>query len=130
MIIKVKTVMTQMKFHIESRWQWFGKFKAKFLGWWLLLKLCFLSAQQVKYFFKLVKALAGITAYCLPSVLYGIVLVGSQTGVVDINFAFHLCYKCCMWVEFQSISTWLRKFSLGDLVSSPVKIDSHLGGMS
>ena len=33
--------------------------------------------------------------------------VGSQAGVVDINHAFHLYYKCCMWIEFQSISTRL-----------------------
>ena len=31
--------------------------------------------------------------------------MGSQAGVVDINHAFHLYYKCCMWIEFQSIST-------------------------
>ena len=30
---------------------------------------------------------------------------GSQAGVVDINHAFHLYYKCCMWIEFQSNST-------------------------
>ena len=38
---------------------------------------------------------------------------GSQAGVVDINRAFHLNCKCCMWAdhEFQSISTWLRGFS-------------------
>ena len=30
--------------------------------------------------------------------------LGSQAGVVDINHAFHLYYKCCMWIEFQSIS--------------------------
>ena len=30
---------------------------------------------------------------------------GSQAGVADINHAFHLYYKCCMWIEFQSIST-------------------------
>ena len=35
-------------------------------------------------------------------VLYSL---GSQVGVVDINHAFHLYYKCCMWIEFQSIST-------------------------
>ena len=31
--------------------------------------------------------------------------LGSQAGEVDINHAFHLYYKCCMWVESQSIST-------------------------
>ena len=30
---------------------------------------------------------------------------GSQAGVVDISHAFHLYYKCCMWIEFQSFST-------------------------
>ena len=50
--------------------------------------------------------------------------MGSQAGVVDINHAFHLDYKCCMWIEFQSISTWLRGFSLGTPVSSLLKIDS------
>ena len=35
-----------------------------------------------------------------------------------INHAFHLYYKCCMWIEFQSISTWLRGFSPGTPVSS------------
>ena len=46
----------------------------------------------------------------------------SQAGVVDINPAFHLYYKCCMWVEL--ISTWLQGFSLGTPVSSLLKIDS------
>ena len=50
---------------------------------------------------------------------------GSQAGVVNINHAFHLYYKCCMWIEFQSISTWLRGFSLGTPVSSLLKIDSQ-----
>ena len=49
---------------------------------------------------------------------------GSQAGVVDINHAFHLYNKCCMWIEFQSISTWLRGFSPGTPVSSLLKIDS------
>ena len=26
--------------------------------------------------------------------------LGSQAGVVDIKHAFHLYYKCCMWIEF------------------------------
>ena len=50
---------------------------------------------------------------------------GSQAGVVNINHAFHLYYKCCMWIEFQSISTWLRGFSPGTPVSSLLKIDSQ-----
>ena len=33
------------------------------------------------------------------------VVKGSQAGVVNINHAFHLYYKCCMWIEFQSVST-------------------------
>ena len=48
-------------------------------------------------------------------VLYSL---GSQASVVDIKHAFHLYYKCCMWAEFQSISTWLRGFSLDTPVSS------------
>ena len=32
--------------------------------------------------------------------------------------------KCCMWIEFQSISTWLWGFSPGTPVSSLLKIDS------
>ena len=32
--------------------------------------------------------------------------------------------QCCMWIEFQSISTWLRGFSRGTPVSSLIKIDS------
>ena len=48
---------------------------------------------------------------------------GSQAGVVDIDHAFHLYYKCYMWIEFQSILTWLRGFSLGTPVSSLLKID-------
>ena len=32
-------------------------------------------------------------------------ILGSQAGVVNINHAFHLYCKCCMWIEFQSIST-------------------------
>ena len=45
--------------------------------------------------------------------------MGSQAGVVDINHAFHLYYNCCiMWIEFQSISTWLWGFSPGTPVSS------------
>ena len=48
---------------------------------------------------------------------------GSQAGVVNINHAFHLYCKCCMWIEFQSISTWLRGFSPGTPVSSLLKID-------
>ena len=51
--------------------------------------------------------------------------LGSQAGVEDINRAFHLYYKCCMWVEFQLISTWLRGFSPGTPVSSLLKIDSQ-----
>ena len=31
--------------------------------------------------------------------------IDGQTSVVDINHAFHLYNKCCMWAEFQSIST-------------------------
>ena len=50
---------------------------------------------------------------------------GSQAGVVDINHAFHFYYKCCMWIEFRSISTWLRGFSPGTPVSSLIKIDSQ-----
>ena len=49
---------------------------------------------------------------------------GSQAGVVGINHAFHLYYKCCMWIEFQSISTWPRGFPPGSPVSSLLKIDS------
>ena len=51
--------------------------------------------------------------------------LGSQAGVVDINHTFHLYYKCCMWTEFQSISTWLWGFSPGTPVSSLLKIDSQ-----
>ena len=51
--------------------------------------------------------------------------LGSQAGVMDINHAFHLYYKCCMWTEFQSISTWFRGFSPGTQVSSLLKIDSQ-----
>ena len=51
--------------------------------------------------------------------------MGSQAGVVDINHAFHLYYKCCMWIEFHSISTWLRRFSPCTPVSSLLKIDSQ-----
>ena len=58
-------------------------------------------------------------------VLYSL---GSQAGVVDINHAFHLYYKHCMWVAFQLISTWLRGFSLGTPVSCLRKIDSHYIG--
>ena len=36
-----------------------------------------------------------------------------------------LLYKCCMWIEFQSISTWLGGFSPGTPVSSLLKIDSQ-----
>ena len=49
--------------------------------------------------------------------------LGSQAGVLNINHAFHLHYKC-MWIEFQSISTWLRGFPPGTPVSSLLKIDS------
>ena len=31
--------------------------------------------------------------------------LGSQAGIADINRAFHIYYKCFMWVEFQLIST-------------------------
>ena len=51
--------------------------------------------------------------------------LGSQAGVVDINHTFHLYNKCCMWVEFQSISTWLRGFSPGTPVSTLLKMDSQ-----
>ena len=44
--------------------------------------------------------------------------LGSRAGVVNINHAFHLHYKFCMWIEFQSISKWLWGFSPGTLVSS------------
>ena len=48
----------------------------------------------------------------------------SQAGVVDINHAFHLYNKGCMWVVFQSISTWLRGFSPG-IFSSLLKMYSQ-----
>ena len=51
--------------------------------------------------------------------------MGSQAGVVDISHAFHLYYKCCMWIEFHSISTWLRGFYPGTPVSSLLKTDSQ-----
>ena len=42
--------------------------------------------------------------------------MGSQADVVDINHAFHLYYKCCMWIEFQSTGLYKSrhpaKFSL------------------
>ena len=41
---------------------------------------------------------------------------------LDINHAFHLYNKCCEWLEFQSISTWLGEFTP---VSSILKIDSQ-----
>ena len=59
----------------------------------------------------------------LSPVLYS---TGSQAGVVDINHAFHLYYKCCMWIEFQSISTWPHGFSPRTLVSSPSKLTPSL----
>ena len=40
---------------------------------------------------------------------------------MDINYAFHLHYKCCMWIEFQS----QPDFSPGTPVSSLLKIDSQ-----
>ena len=47
-----------------------------------------------------------INAFALSRIWYvASLVVGSQAGVVDINHAFHLYYKCCMWIEFQSIST-------------------------
>ena len=52
--------------------------------------------------------------------------LGSQAGVVNINHAFHLYCKCCMWIEFQSISTWLRGFSPGTPVSSLLKLTPSL----
>ena len=57
-------------------------------------------------------------------IVFNLVKWGSQAGVVDINHAFHLYYKCCMWIEFQSISTRLRGFLPGTPVSSLLKIDS------
>ena len=50
-----------------------------------------------------------IGAIILPSI-FTFTVHGSQAGIVDINHAFHLYYKCCMWIEFQSIPTWLRGF--------------------
>ena len=50
---------------------------------------------------------------------------GSQAGVVDVIHAFHLYYKCCMWIELQLISTWLRGFSPGTPVSCLLKSDSQ-----
>jgi len=45
---------------------------------------------------------------------------------VDINNAFHLYYKCCMWIEFQSISTWLRGFPTGTPVPPFSKLTPSL----
>ena len=56
-----------------------------------------------------------VTSWIKYPVLY---VLRSQAGVISINYAFHLYYKCCMWIEFQSISTWLRGFSPGTPVSS------------
>ena len=61
------------------------------------------------------------TMICNDDTIY----LGSQAGVVDINHAFHLYYKCCMWAEFKSISSWSRGFSPVTPVSSLLKIDSH-----
>ena len=44
---------------------------------------------------------------------------------LEINHAFHLYNKCCIWVEFQSISTGLRGFSPRTPISSLLKIDSQ-----
>ena len=46
-----------------------------------------------------------VTIWIKYPVLY---FLGSQAGVVNINHVFYLYYKYCMWIEFQSISTWLR----------------------
>ena len=59
-----------------------------------------------------------VTIYIKDPVLYS---TGGQAGVVDINHAFLLYYKCCMWIEFRSILTWLRGFSPGTPVSSLFK---------
>ena len=52
-------------------------------------------------------------------------LLGNQAGVVDISHGFHLYHKCCMRIDFQSISTWLRRFPPGTQISSLLKIDSQ-----
>ena len=61
-----------------------------------------------------------VTIWIKYPVLY---FLGSQASVVNINHAFHLYYKCCMRIEFQSISTWLRGFPPGTPVSFLLKID-------
>ena len=57
-----------------------------------------------------------VTIWTNYPVLYN--FLGSHAGVVNTNHAFHLYVKYCMWIEFQSISTWLRGFSPGTPVSS------------
>ena len=44
---------------------------------------------------------------------------------LEIKHAFHLYNKCCMWVEFQSISNCLPGFSQRTPVSTLLKIDSQ-----
>ena len=47
-----------------------------------------------------------ITGWVTIQIKYPVLYsLGSQAGVVDINYAFHLYYICCMWIEFQLIST-------------------------
>ena len=97
-----------------------------------LLRVSCLCTHQTVFnkenFYQLVYILACEERYCYLdnyNARGSVGPVGSQAGVVDINLAFHLYYKYCMWIELQSISTWLRGFSPGTPVSSLLKIDSQ-----
>ena len=48
-----------------------------------------------------------------------------NSNFFNFPWGFELSGFDCMWVEFQSISTWLRGFSPGSPVSSLLKIDSQ-----
>ena len=55
----------------------------------------------------------------------------NQASVMAINYNSHLYHECCMWAEFQSISTWIRGFFFRALTIPPSpKIKATYAGFS
>ena len=51
-----------------------------------------------------------VTIWIKYPVLY---YLGSQAGVLNINHAFHLYYKCCRWIEFSADLNLTSRVSSG-----------------
>ena len=63
-----------------------------FMKIWHFRKCCFMNRSQ------LFKIWIILSSNWITIPIESLFLSGSQAGVVDINHAFHLFYKCCMWI--------------------------------